>query len=71
MVPDLKTLKITTDKKYWDQVTRNGRPNTLMPAFEQKQGGSLTEAQIQSLVEYLAGNVEFISNKTNATIGKP
>ena len=54
MVPDLKTLKADKTSVYWENWIRNGKPNSLMPAFEKKQGGILTEEQIKSLVEYLA-----------------
>src|SRR5262249_54518373 len=33
------------------QVTARGVPNTMMPAFAQKEGGDLTDAQIKALVQ--------------------
>jgi len=62
MVPDLKSLKVATNKSYWEQWIRSGKTNSLMPAFEQKQAGILSEQQIQSLVEFLATNKNFPSN---------
>ncbi len=64
MVKDLKALTYGTTKAHWEHWTRNGKPMSLMPAFEQKQGGPLTEAQIESLVEYLSTSKEFPSNVT-------
>jgi mono/diheme cytochrome c family protein len=56
MVPDLKALTMTkpTDKSYWDNWVRLGRPGTLMPAFTKAAGGPLDDAQIQSLVTFLS-----------------
>lgn len=56
MVPVLHALKHPTDAAFWDQWIRNGKDHTLMPAFSLKSGGILTDAQIQSLVEYLDGD---------------
>lgn len=54
MVPDLKTLKKPTTRDYWLQWITQGKPDTLMPAFANKAGGPLTDAQIHSLVEFLS-----------------
>lgn len=64
MVTNLKALKYGTPKAYWDHWIRNGKPMSLMPAFEQKQGGPLTEDQITSLVEFISGSKDFPSNVT-------
>jgi mono/diheme cytochrome c family protein len=53
MVPDLHALKVVTSHDYWMQWISNGKTNSLMPAFALKQGGILTDDQIQSLAEYL------------------
>ena len=53
MVPDLKALKKPTPREYWLQWIAHGKPETLMPGFAAKEGGPLTEAQIQSLVDFL------------------
>jgi mono/diheme cytochrome c family protein len=71
MVPDLKALKVGTPSAYWEHWIRNGKPNSLMPAFEQKQGGPLSDPQIQSLVEFISGSKEFPSNVTVPTDKKP
>ncbi len=55
MVPDLHALQQPTDKAYWRTIVTEGKPGTLMPAFAQAYGGPLTPVQIESLVEYLAG----------------
>lgn len=54
MVSDLKALKKPAMRDYWFQWISHGKPDTLMPAFSNKQGGPLTEGQIESLVEFLA-----------------
>ncbi|MBI4663452.1 MAG: DUF1573 domain-containing protein [Verrucomicrobia bacterium] len=53
MVPDLKTLKKPTDRNYWDNWMRYGKPGTLMPAFAKIAGGPLDDLQIESLVTFL------------------
>ena len=63
MVPDLRNLKKPTDTAYWRQWITQGRPGTLMPAFATTQGGPLSDAQIQSLVDYL--KVAIPSNGTS------
>ena len=52
-VPDLRPLAKGKDRQYWQQWTADSKPNTLMPAFAKKHGGSLDENQIKSLVAYL------------------
>ena len=52
-VPDLRPLANGKDKQYWQQWTAESKPNTLMPAFAKKHGGSLDENQIKTLVAYL------------------
>jgi cytochrome c5 len=53
MVPSLKELKHPTDYDYWLTWIKHGKPNTLMPAFDLKEGGILDPAQMESLAEYL------------------
>ena len=53
MVPDLHHLPNDTDADYWKLMVTLGKPNTLMAAFAQSQGGPLSDAQIASLVKYL------------------
>jgi cytochrome c553 len=53
MVPDLHTLPVETSAAFWSTWITYGKPNTLMPAFSQNQGGNLTPDQITSLVDYL------------------
>jgi mono/diheme cytochrome c family protein len=53
-VPDLHALTHPTDADFWRQMVMHGKPNTMMPAFAQTEGGPLTSAQIDSLVAYLA-----------------
>ena len=53
MVPALRELKHPTDRAFWMQWIRNGKPNSLMPAFDLKQGGILDEDQMASLADHL------------------
>lgn len=71
MVPDLKALKVSTSKVYWENWIRHGKPDTLMPAFEQKQGGPLTETQIASLVEFLSSSKAFSGPTNSISSGSP
>lgn len=56
MVPDLKIAKEGRNEAFWEHWVKHGKPNTLMPAFSQAEGGPLSDDQIKSLVEYLAKN---------------
>ena len=53
MVPNLASLKMATDAKFWEQTLRIGKPGTFMPAFSKPFGGPLTDDQLASLVTYL------------------
>jgi len=54
MVPDLAaTARPARDATYWRHWIAEGRENSLMPAFSQRAGGPLSDAQIDSLVAYL------------------
>lgn len=53
MVPDLKTLPHPTNADFWKLMITSGKPGTLMPAFAQKEGGNLSDEQINSLVQFL------------------
>lgn len=64
MVTDLHNLKVTPNAEYWRFFITHGKPASLMPAFSQAQGGPLSDAQINSLVDYLVK--EFPHSKTNA-----
>jgi mono/diheme cytochrome c family protein len=46
IIPDTELLHVIND----------GRPGTLMPAFAQKSGGPLTDAQVKSIVEGIKTN---------------
>ena len=67
MVPDLHNLPVETSAAFWSTWITYGKPNTLMPAFSQTQGGILTDAQITSLVDYL---VEAIPPKPVQQVNK-
>ena len=54
MVPTLAGRTGSFPESYWNQWIRAGKVGSLMPAFEQKQGGPLTDEQIDSLTAYLA-----------------
>jgi mono/diheme cytochrome c family protein len=62
MVPDLRALKVPTNKEFWAQWAANGKPGSLMPAFAKSLGGPLSDEQIQSLAEFL--NQHFPSQVT-------
>ena len=57
MVPDLMKPKEHRDAAFWTKWIREGGENTLMPAFAKANGGSLDDAQIDSLVKYLVANL--------------
>lgn len=57
MVADLQNLPNDTNADYWRLMVTLGKPNTLMPAFAQSQGGPLSDAQIDSLVKYLVATM--------------
>jgi mono/diheme cytochrome c family protein len=52
MVPDLLVARERRNAEWWRKWITEGRTGTLMPAFAEKNGGPLTEAQIDSLVEF-------------------
>jgi mono/diheme cytochrome c family protein len=54
MVPDLRNLKHPTDAAHWRQWIATSKPGSLMPAFGKAFDGPLSDAQIDSLVEYLS-----------------
>jgi cytochrome c553 len=56
MVSDLHAPKTARDLQYWLTWASHGKPGTLMPAFAESDGGPLTEAQIDSLADYLFHN---------------
>jgi mono/diheme cytochrome c family protein len=58
MVPDLKALKHPTDRAYWLQWITLGKPYSLMPAFSKKEGGPLTDEQVESLADYLSATIK-------------
>jgi mono/diheme cytochrome c family protein len=70
-VPDLHALKIPTSMEYWKAMIAFGKPHTMMPGFSATQGGPLSDAQINSLAEYLDRAISHhFSNKpmTNAAL---
>lgn len=67
-VPDLRALKHPTDREFWRHWIREGKDNSLMPAFAREKGGPLSDEQIDSLVDYLAKN--FTPTVANAAAGK-
>lgn len=52
MVPDLLVAREPRDAAFWRRWIVEGKEKTLMPAFAQRHGGPLTDAQIESLVEF-------------------
>jgi mono/diheme cytochrome c family protein len=53
MVPDLHALNHSTDLNFWKVWISEGKAGSLMPAFSTKQGGPLTDEQIDSLAEVM------------------
>jgi mono/diheme cytochrome c family protein len=53
MVPALTGKRDPAHREYWRLWTAQGKDGTLMPGFAAAEGGPLTEAQINSLVDYL------------------
>jgi mono/diheme cytochrome c family protein len=68
MVPQLRSLKKPTGFDFWKNTIANGVTNSLMPAFAEVNGGPLTEAQINSLAEYLDKS---ISRNSSGPLAKP
>jgi mono/diheme cytochrome c family protein len=61
MVPGLRGRPGTFQREYWSQWIRQGKEGSLMPAFDHRKGGPLTDEQVESLADYLAG--EFAKEK--------
>jgi mono/diheme cytochrome c family protein len=57
MVPDLKALRHPTNADYWRTWVTSGRAGSMMPAFSQKEGGPLSNEQIEMLVTYLSAAI--------------
>ncbi|MBL9136914.1 MAG: DUF1573 domain-containing protein [Verrucomicrobiales bacterium] len=57
MVPDLKNLPHPTDRDHWIRWINFGRHGSLMPAFAKAEGGILSDAQIDSLADYLTRTI--------------
>ena len=53
-VPDLRHLKHETNTAYWRDWILHGKAGTMMPAFAQTEGGPFTDAQANSMAEYLS-----------------
>ena len=53
-VPDLAAFTIPTTRDFWRTAVAKGKEGTMMPAFANSEGGPLTDAQVQSLVDYLS-----------------
>lgn len=57
MVPDLHALNHDTNPDFWKTWIAQGKPGSLMPGFAMSEGGPLNDAQINSLVQYLAATI--------------
>jgi mono/diheme cytochrome c family protein len=53
MVPDLHSLKVTTNQDFWRTWIAQGKAGSFMPAFSTTEGGPLSDMQIASLAAYL------------------
>lgn len=56
-VPDLHHLPHPTDLAYWKTWIADSQPGKMMPAFAQKNGGPLNDAQIDSIAAYLNATI--------------
>lgn len=70
MVPDLHNLPNDTDAGYWKLMVTMGKPNTLMAAFAQGQGGPLSDPQITTLVDYLVATMPAKGTNSRALLNK-
>lgn len=52
MVPDLHAIANSMDYNFWKVWISEGKAGTLMPAFSTKEGGPLTDEQIDSLAQF-------------------
>lgn len=68
MVPNLHAIAQETNAEFWKNWITHGKAGTLMPAFSEKEGGILSDAQIESLVTYLT---EAIPSKPQIPAAKP
>lgn len=50
-VPDLHALNHSTDYNFWKVWISEGKAGSMMPAFSKKEGGPLTDEQIDSLAQ--------------------
>jgi mono/diheme cytochrome c family protein len=60
LVPDLKDSRRPTHPRShedWRRWIASGRVGSMMPAFSKTEGGPLTDAQVNSLVEYLSSSM--------------
>jgi mono/diheme cytochrome c family protein len=56
-VPNLHRLPEPTSAEFWRNWILHGKPGTLMPAFAKPEGGILSDAQVESLVQYLSATI--------------
>jgi mono/diheme cytochrome c family protein len=54
IVPVLTSLPMASSTNFWLRWIVFGKTNSLMPGFAKSQGGPLSDAQVQSLVDYLS-----------------
>jgi len=57
IVPDLHDLKTPTNLEFWQTWTAHGKAGSLMPAFATSDGGPLSDIQVTSIAQYLAGSI--------------
>ncbi|MCL5097927.1 MAG: c-type cytochrome [Candidatus Omnitrophica bacterium] len=53
MVPDLRAKPHPNTRSYWKHWIDTGKAGTLMPAFAQEYGGPMSQAQVDSVIDYL------------------
>jgi hypothetical protein len=71
MVPDLAASEAQRDEAYWHFWISAGKPDSLMPAFGEKDGGPLTDEQMKHLAEYLTARFETVAATAEASTPEP
>jgi mono/diheme cytochrome c family protein len=71
MVPDLRNLQKETNADYWRTWITTSMEGKLMPAFGIENGGFLSAAEIDSLVQYLTGDFAKGTNAVQRALASP
>ena len=71
MVPNLQALSRPLKADEWRGLIRSGKKDSLMPAFAKTEDGFMTDAQIDSLVEYMTGPFKATPPHAPRTVSVP